>query len=110
MDPRARLRENPFYVLAVPTDASRADVERVAQRLLGELALGRQAVKEYRTPLGPAERTAERVRAAVAELRDPRKRALHELWASTPAGDAPRREPVALPRALSYRWLGARPR
>jgi hypothetical protein len=31
-------------------------------------------------PLGPTERTAEQVRWAIAELRDPHKRALHEFF------------------------------
>ncbi len=40
------------------------------------------------------ERTPERVRAALAELRDPERRLVHELWAYT-AGSSPKEEAAA---------------
>lgn len=84
-DPRRRILFNPFYVLGVPVEASRAEVEREGQKLLGMLALGLSQAATYDTPLGPAPRTPEAVREAMAELRDPERRLMHELWARVPA-------------------------
>jgi hypothetical protein len=82
---RERITENPFYVLGLRPECSRADLEREGQKLLALLELSVESVKTYRTPLGPMPRTADRVRKALAELRDPQKRLLHELWAQLPA-------------------------
>jgi hypothetical protein len=108
------LRDNPFFVLGVGPDASRIEIEREAQKLLGMLELGFAEVQTYRTPVGPQPRTAEAVRAAVAALRDPYRRLVAELWARhapeaaqelaperAPAGDAPVR--AGLRRALGWR-------
>src|SRR5688572_16342451 len=76
-----RLRENPFYVLGVRPEASRVEVEREGLKLLGMLELGLASARSYTTPVGVAERTPEGVRRAMAELRDPDRRVLHELWA-----------------------------
>jgi hypothetical protein len=76
-----RLAENPFFVLGLSPDASRIEMEREAQKLLGMLELGFVAAQTYATPLGPRERTPELVRAAAAALRDPYQRLLAELWA-----------------------------
>ena len=88
--------ENPFLVLGVSPDASRIEIEREAQKLLGMLELGFAAAMTYATPLGPRPRTPEAVRAAVATLRDPYSRLVAELWArhapapaDAPASDAP---------------------
>ncbi|HEY1553912.1 MAG TPA: hypothetical protein VGF94_03705 [Kofleriaceae bacterium] len=75
------LAENPFFVLGATPAASRLELEREAQKLLGMLELGFAAAKTYETPLGPRERTAELVRAAIAALRDPYQRLVAELWA-----------------------------
>jgi hypothetical protein len=104
-----RLAENPFFVLGISPDASRIEIEREAQKLLGMLELGFAAAKTYATPLGPRPRTAEAVRAAVATLRDPYQRLLAELWArNAPASldTAPAEAPApssALRRALGWR-------
>lgn len=82
---RQRFLENPFFVLGVAPDASRIEVERAGQRLLAELAINRAAALHYDTPLGRAPRTSELVRQALAELRDPARRLLHEAWAQEPA-------------------------
>jgi len=104
------VRDNPFFVLGVPPDASRIEIEREAQKLLGMLELGFAEVQTYGTPLGPQPRTAEAVRAAVAALRDPYRRLVAELWArhAPPTAAAP--EPAApeparpgLRRALGWR-------
>lgn len=87
-DPRRRILQNPFYVLGLPAWASRAEVEREGQKLLGMLALGLSAAGTYESPLGPAPRTPEAVREAMAELRDPERRLVHELWARVPASGA----------------------
>ena len=86
---RQRIEENPFHVLGLAPSASRADVEREGQKLLGMLELGLAAADHYDTPLGPRPRTTEAVRVALAELRDPAKRLAAELWARLPAGAGP---------------------
>ena len=100
-----RFSQNPFRVLGLAPAATRAEVERAAQRLLAELELGLAGAQTYATALGPRPRDAEVVRAAAAELRDPEKRAWHELWAlapvrapSDPAAAASAAQPV--PSAL----------
>ena len=62
------MNENPFFVLGLAPDASRIEVEREAQKLLGMLELGFVDAQTYATPLGPQPRTPETVRAAVAAL------------------------------------------
>ncbi len=76
------VNENPFYVLELSPDCSRAEIERAAARLTGMLTLGLGQAATYPTPLGPQPRTVERVRAAAAFLRDPARRLLYEMWAS----------------------------
>jgi hypothetical protein len=82
---RERITKNPFYVLGLRPDCARADVEREGQKLLGMLELGLQPAKNYQTPLGIEKRTPDLVRQAMAELREPERRLLHELWAVLPA-------------------------
>jgi hypothetical protein len=106
-----KLAENPFFVLGVTAEASRIEVEREAQKLLGMLELGFADARTYATPLGPRERTAELVRAAVAALRDPYRRLVAELWArhappppaTAPAPRAPAPASPGLRRALGWR-------
>ncbi len=105
------LRDNPFFVLGVAPDASRIEIEREAQKLLGMLELGFADAQTNETPLGRQPRTAEAVRAAVAALRDPYRRLIAELWARhappsvaaapEPAAPAPAR--AGLRRALGWR-------
>jgi hypothetical protein len=86
-DPLALWRSNPFFVLEVAPDATPTDVERAGQRLLALLTVGSANAQTYLTPLGPATRDADKVRQALAALRDPEQRVLHELWANViPAG------------------------
>jgi len=106
------LADNPFFVLGVTAEASRIEVEREAQKLLGMLELGFAEARTYATPLGPRERTAEMVRAAVAALRDPYRRLVAELWARhapPPQSAPPAREPPPAPRGGLRRALGWRP-
>lgn len=99
---RERITKNPFYVLGLRPDCARADVEREGQKLLGMLELGLKPAKTYETPLGTETRTPELVRQAMAELREPERRLLHELWAVLPttplaaaAAPGPTTPPVA---------------
>jgi len=71
---------NPFLVLDLPADASTEAVERKGELLLSMLSLGVAEATNYQTPFGPRERTAEMVREALAELRDPNRRLIHEWW------------------------------
>lgn len=87
---RARLASNPFYVLGLRPDCARAEIEREGQKLIGMLELELSAAATYRSPIGEHRRTPELVREAMAELRDPNRRLLHELWATLePAAEAP---------------------
>ena len=107
-----KLADNPFFVLGVATEASRIEVEREAQKLLGMLELGFAEARTYATPLGPRERTAEMVRAAVAALRDPYRRLVAELWARhapPPQAELPAPKPPAPARTGLRRALGWRP-
>ena len=106
------IAENPFFVLGLTAEASRIEVEREAQKLLGMLELGFAEARSYQTPIGPRERTAEMVRAAVAALRDPYRRLVAELWARhapPPRPAAPPREPETPTREGLRRALGWRP-
>jgi hypothetical protein len=91
--------DNPFFVLGLSADASRIEVEREAQKLLGMLELDFADALTYATPLGPQPRTPEIVRAAVAALRDPYRRLVAEVWArNAPACAAePSSEPISQP-------------
>jgi len=88
-DPLATWRGNPFFVLDVSPQASAAEVERAGQKLLALLALGSAAAARYDTPFGPAIRDADSVRQALAALRDPIERVIHELCADVPPAEAP---------------------
>lgn len=91
-DPLADWRRNPFFVLAVATGASRVEIEREGQKLLALLEIGSSDATCYHTPFGPATRDPDAVRQAVAALRDPGQRVIHELWANiaTPTEDEQR--------------------
>ncbi len=80
----SRIAANPFFVLGLRPDCGRADVEREGQKLLAMLEVGLSPARTYPSPLGVHERSAERVREAMAELRDPERRLIHELWATLP--------------------------
>lgn len=100
-----RLADNPFFVLGLAVDASRIEIEREAQKLLGMLELGFGDAQTYATPHGPQPRTPEAVRAAVAALRDPYRRLLAELWArhAPPPTAAPTQPPATAPAAPGLR-------
>ncbi|MEO8699619.1 MAG: hypothetical protein ABI867_06225 [Kofleriaceae bacterium] len=106
------LADNPFFVLGLSPEASRIEIEREAQKLLGMLELAFADAQTYESPLGPQPRTAEAVRAAVAVLRDPYRRLVAELWArnAPPPRLAPPPPPNTDPaRPGLRRALGWRP-
>jgi hypothetical protein len=114
----ARIRDNAFHVLELTPACSRLDVERQGQKLLAMLELGLAAAVTYPTPVGHAMRDAEKVRVAMARLRDPDKRLEEELWARLDADAKPAAPPPdedadlgidSLPRAPrpDRPWAGA---
>ena len=110
MDPIERWKENPFFVLGLPLSASQLDAERIARKLLAELELGLQAVRVAQTPLGPLERTPDRVRRALSELSRAESRAAHAAWARLPPSAAAAAESeacAALPHAMAFVGLRA---
>jgi len=74
---------NPFLVLSLGPDATIDQVERQGQKLLLMLSAGIPESAWYDTPLGRRDLTEEMVREAIAELRDPDRRLVHEWWACT---------------------------
>jgi hypothetical protein len=108
--PASTIADNPFFVLGLSPEASRIEIERCAQKLLGMLELGFPEAQRYATPIGPRDRSPELVRAAVAALRDPYRRLVAELWArhAPPMRAAPR-PPAESTRPGLRRALGWRP-
>ncbi len=80
---------NPFLVLELVPEARRGEIERQGARLLAMLAAGLAEAGTYSTPLGSRKRTVEMVREALAELRDPARRLIHEWWVRGLAGQIP---------------------
>jgi hypothetical protein len=85
-----RIRDNPFYVLGVRPSASRIEIEREGQKLLGMIELKLASAATYMTPVGPGMRTADKVRQAMAVLRHPERRLMHEVWARLDPSPAPK--------------------
>jgi len=104
---RRRIEDNPFYVLELGPECSRIEAERQGQKLMGMLELGLAAAASYATPLGPMQRTVDKVRAALAELRDPRRRLAHELWyiGADRVNEDDQGDPSS--RVSERRWVGA---
>ncbi len=94
--------DNPFYVLGLKPDCAPREVEREGQKLLSMLAVGMREALKYPTPVGERERTHEKVRHAMAELRDPAKRLVHEVLARLPPVGPPHGPQVESEEAL--RW------
>lgn len=88
--PLERVTANPFFVLGLTPSASRVEVERAGQRLLALLGVKSAAAAHYRTPLGEFARDEDKVRTALAQLREPEQRVLWELWAEVSAERVPR--------------------
>lgn len=109
MDARERLGDNPFLVLGLGLEASTVEVEREGLKLLGMLELGMDRAKTYMSPLGLQSRTPEKVREAMAELRAPDRRLLHELWhLDEEPSEAPEAPAAGAPQVVSPApWEGA---
>ena len=75
------ITDNPFYVLGLRPTCAAMEAEREGRKLLGMLELRLSEAARYTTPVGERARTIEKVREAMAELRDPDRRLVHELWA-----------------------------
>ncbi len=103
-----RFADNPFHVLGLPSTCTRAEVEREGQRLLGMMELGLAQGAGYETPVGARLRSAELVRWAMAELRDPAKRLQHEGWAQAPVEGAARVDAPSSEAKGPAPWSGAR--
>jgi len=111
-----RFLDNPFYVLGLGREATRAEAEREGQKLLGMLELGLSSARTYETPAGPGVRTPDKVRRAMAELRDPERRLAHELWvireerpavASSPDDEVPAEPASGAPSHATAPWREA---
>ncbi len=100
--------DNPFWVLGLPPETSRAEVERAGQKLLAQLELGLAAAAVWQSPSGPRPRDSQAVRSALAELRDPSRRLLWELRAGVriEPEEEPARAPSFAPWPGAWRALG----
>ena len=76
-----RFTKNPLLVLGLAPGASRMDIERTGQKILGLLAIEARSASTYDTPWGPQPRDESLVRQALAQLKDPAARLRAELWA-----------------------------
>lgn len=108
-DPRDHAARNPFHVLGLPPGASRAEIEREGQRLLDALALGLDEAGSCPTPFGPRPRGPEEIRDALAELRDPERRILHEIFAAAPCAAEPPSAVPGWPQAFAAMGWRERP-
>jgi len=88
----APYERNPFYVLELTAGATPAEVERAGQKLLAMLGVGIEAAERHPVPGGERARDDSDVRWAMAELRDPLRRARWELYYTDPATPLPRDE------------------
>jgi curved DNA-binding protein CbpA len=104
---QVRLLDNPFYVLELAPDCSRAEVERAGQKLLAMLELDLGGAQVYASPIGSGRRDAAKVREAMAELRDPQRRLFHELWVLGRPWAA-RLDPTIVEPAAEAGFCGAR--
>jgi hypothetical protein len=98
---------NPFFVLGLDHDASGPEIERQGQKLLAQLEGGIAGASTFRTPLGPETRTADLVRQALSDLRDPDRRLVAEVWARAPRATL---DPMDLPDARGLRRVPRVPR
>lgn len=77
-----RIASNPFYVLELSPHCSAVEVQRQGNKWLAMLELSLVEAESYDTPFGVRIRTADAVRHAMAQLQDPDRRLVHELWAA----------------------------
>jgi len=85
----APYERNPFHVLELTPDASALQVERAGQKLLAMLSVGLEGAGRYPAPGSVRTRDEPEVRWAMAELRDPGRRARWARWWTDPAVPLP---------------------
>jgi curved DNA-binding protein CbpA len=74
--------KNPFFVLELPSAATPGEIERAGRKLIGLLEVGSEKAAKYTCSFGTFDRDTTAIREAMAELRDPEKRARHAMLAS----------------------------
>lgn len=84
---------NAFLVLELGPEATRTEIERAGQRLLGLLQVGAARATTVETPEGPRPRGVDDVRAALATLRDPAARLGAELDLAVRRAGTPELDP-----------------
>lgn len=80
--------KNPYFVLEIASDTTPGEIERAGRKLLGLIEVGSEKAAKYTCSFGTFDRDPTMIREAMAELRDPQKRARHALLASLLSGDA----------------------
>lgn len=95
-DFRERIITNPFYILGLRPDNTKAEIEERARWLIDRLAVHPGPEETYATPLGRFPLTRGLVDDALKELGQPTRRLSHEIWAHLEPGleETP---PAALP-------------
>ena len=76
--------DNPFYVLEIDPEATPGEIEREGRKVLGLIEIGSENAAKYTFPRDPT-----RVREAMAELRDPKKRGRYAILAGVLRGAIP---------------------
>jgi len=86
-------RDNPFYILEAPAEATPGEIERQGRKIIALLEVGAEKAAHYSCPLGTFPRDATMVRDAIAALRDPKRRmteaALVQVLGASAPGAAP---------------------
>jgi curved DNA-binding protein CbpA len=100
--------KNPYFVLEIAATATPGEAERAGRKLLGLLEVGSEKTASYKCSFGTFDRDATMIREAMAELRDPKKRARHSLLASLVIADAstPRETELDDPLANAFALAG----
>ncbi len=96
---------NPFYILGLRSDSTKAEVEQRARWLLDRLAECPGQEETYTTPLGRFPLTRSRVDEALHELEQPSRRLMHEVWAHLePGPEDPPSPRVPEPNRQPFDW------
>lgn len=92
---------NPYFVLEIAADATPGEIERAGRKLLGLIEVGSEKAAHYTCSFGTFDRSPTMIREAMAELRDPKKRARHALLASLLSADVTANSETALDAPLT---------
>jgi curved DNA-binding protein CbpA len=93
--------KNPYFVLEIASNATPGEIERAGRKLLGLVDVGSEKAVKYTCSFGTFDRDATMIREAMAELRDPRKRARHALLASLLSSDGSSEDATELDAPLA---------